>query len=133
MTQSNNNAISPRLARLLGDRTKVIDSESDILFLFGVDHESDEGGLSHDDIAALESESSTGPTERPVPARDLSAMLILHRIAPTERFAIGSTKRDVVYFRQCFLDLVNGATVEDILNLRRCGVFFSEDSMAAFT
>lgn len=117
--KSRNHKTSARLNHLLGDRAQVLTSESDILFLFGVDHESDSGGLSDGDIATLEVESSCEPTERPVPARDLSAMLILHRISPAERFAIGATKRDVACLRQSFSDLVNKATVEDVLNLRR--------------
>lgn len=125
-------AISPRLAQLLGDRTKVLDDEADILFLFGVDHESDEGGLSEDDAAALEKEADAEPTERPRKARDLSAILILDRIAPSPVTAIGAAEHDQIYLGWDFAELVGKATVEDVLNLRRLGVFFEHDSMAMF-
>lgn len=125
-------AISPRLAQLLGDRTKVLETEADILFLFGVDHKSDDGDMAEDDAAALEKEADAEPTERPVQAKDLSAMLILHRLAPASACAIGAAEHDQFYLEQDFTDLVGKATVEDILNLRRLGVFFDCDSMAMF-
>lgn len=124
--------ISPRLERLLSDRTKVLDDKADILFLFGVDHESDDGDLLEDDAAALEKEADAEPTERPVPAKDLAAMLILHRLTPASCCAIGAAAHDKIFLEQDFSMLVGKATVEDILNLRRCGVFFDEDSMAMF-
>ena len=68
-------------------------------------------------------------TERLATEDDLNALLILKRIAlPDEPRLLVNAYEGNVWLGWSLADMVGKITIEDVFNLRRCGVFCDEES-----
>jgi len=132
--------ISDRLAAFLADRSQVLTRKRDILYLFGdiAYCESDDypEGKPEDDAEMLEDLTSGldhKSTEQPSKADDLSAFLILERLAPSAGHrAVEHAEHDQIWLGWEIKSLKGKATVQDILNLQVLGVHVEDDSLIMY-
>jgi hypothetical protein len=80
------------------------------------------------------------PSNRKNTARpDLQAFLLLDRLVPSKLHALGygndiisAAEHDEIFLEASLKDLAEVATEEQVLDLIRCGVRISDDSLAMF-
>jgi len=65
------------------------------------------------------------------PCRDICAMLLLYNMMPSVRRMISAADHDIIWFNVNVDVMDNFAMDEDVLTLRRCGVFIDENDYLA--
>ncbi len=129
--------LSERLSALLANPGQVLTRKRDIVYLFGeIAYEEQDDypdGFPDDDEDVLDVYPQPPSTEQPSKASDLSAFLILERLAPSDgHCAIASAEHDQIWLGYEIKALRGKATVQDILNLRSLGVMIENDAFSMF-
>ena len=68
----------------------------------------------------------------PYPIRDVSGMLLLHKLSPVTGDMVSAAEHDQIWFAADPEMVASNATEDDILNLLRCGILY-EDGEGFYT